>query len=153
LEIDRQERPKRPLPSGRITLPVAKQIGIMLVIGGLGGAAAATFLNRDNNTSTLIAQLRPIISALGLARRVLLYNRILNLTPFGPIAMGGCRTLNVLLGMSASPEPWTLLNFLIAGGLGIYIAGVTWFARTEATISKRGQLVSALIVIAAGLSI
>jgi 4-hydroxybenzoate polyprenyltransferase len=153
LEIDRAERPKRPLPSGRIDAKFAGRIGTALMIAGLVAALVAVLLNRGEGFSQQWMQFRPVICAIGLAGLVLLYDRILKHTPFGPVSMGGCRALNVLLGMSASPEPWTLLNFLIAAGLGIYIAGVTWFARTEATISKRAQLIGALIVILAGLEI
>jgi 4-hydroxybenzoate polyprenyltransferase len=153
LEIDRRERPLRPLPSGRIDARFAKQIGVALLVAGLIAAAVAALLNRGEDNALPWMQFRPAICALGLAGLILLYDRILKHTPFGPIAMGGCRTLNVLLGMSVSLKPWTLLNFIIAGGLGIYIAGVTWFARTEATTSKRGQLSGALTIILAGLGI
>ena len=62
-----------------------------------------------------------------LALLIYAYDCILKRTP-GPLAMGGCRFLNVLLGMSASPQPWTAANYLVAAGIGIYIVGITWFA-------------------------
>jgi 4-hydroxybenzoate polyprenyltransferase len=91
--------------------------------------------------------------AFPLAGLVVAYDRILKHTPLGPLAMGGCRFLNVLLGMSASSEPWTAANWTIAAGMGLYITGVTWFARGEATLSKRLQLFAALIVMLAGMTI
>ena len=36
--------------------------------------------------------------------RVVAYDGVLKNTPLGPVAMGSCRTLNVLLGMSAAPN-------------------------------------------------
>ncbi|HYW79637.1 MAG TPA: hypothetical protein VE890_08675, partial [Thermoguttaceae bacterium] len=41
----------------------------------------------------------------------------------------------------------------VAGGIGTYIAGVTWFARTEARTSSRLQLAVATIVMLAGIAI
>ena len=75
--------------------------------------------------------------------------------------MGGCRFLNVLLGMSlgiSAPLEASALGFsssqlLVAGGVGQYIAGVTWFARGEAGISKRWQLAAALAVMLGGLGL
>ncbi len=72
--------------------------------------------------------------------------------------MGGCRFLNVILGASAWPrafqvwgQSWPSNQVWIATGLGIYIIGVTWFARREATTSQRSQLWGALAVSNAGL--
>jgi 4-hydroxybenzoate polyprenyltransferase len=66
--------------------------------------------------------------------------------------MGGCRMLNVLLGMSVIAGPLVAANWLVAGGIGLYIVGVTWFARTEATRSKRPPLVMAATVMALGVA-
>jgi 4-hydroxybenzoate polyprenyltransferase len=151
LEIDRQERPTRPLPSGKIDASFAKRLGFALLAAGVIQTALLAVLRLDADSCPLLFKIRPIVCAIALAGMILLYNRILKHTPFGPIAMGSCRMLNVLLGMSASPQPWTVWNLIVAGGIGIYIAGVTWFARTEATTSNRGQLIGALIVVVYGL--
>ena len=75
-------------------------------------------------------------------RCILLYDAWLKRTPLGPLAMGACRMLNVLLGMSAVDAPLGAEHWLVAGGIGVYVAGVTWFARTEAEQSSRLQLVA-----------
>ena len=75
--------------------------------------------------------------------------------------MGMCRTLNVLLGMSlfppSGPEPiwfsFSAAQWSIAGGIGIYVAGITWFAKTEARDSNRLLLTFGLAVMAIGLGI
>jgi 4-hydroxybenzoate polyprenyltransferase len=142
--IDARERPHRPIPSGRIHPAFARTLGVtMLVLGAALGALA----------SRTSPDWRPAIVAVSLALTVLLYDRALKQTFLGPIAMGGCRMLNVLLGMSASPEPWSTQYVLIAAGVGIYIAGVTWFARTEARDSSRAQLAVASVVMVAGLAL
>jgi 4-hydroxybenzoate polyprenyltransferase len=67
--------------------------------------------------------------------------------------------LNVLLGMSLAAgdrgvlRPWSLGEWVIAAGIGVYIVGVTWFARTEAKASSRGQLAGALAVVVGGLGL
>jgi 4-hydroxybenzoate polyprenyltransferase len=72
--------------------------------------------------------------------------------------MGACRALNVMLGMSLYPAipsaaflGFGLPQWCVAGGIGLYIAGVTWFARTEARTSSRPLLVFGGLVMLAGL--
>jgi hypothetical protein len=143
LEIDRVERPHRPLPSGRVSLNFAPLFGFsLLIVGVLAGIVVAILVN----------DYRPAVVAAALSATIFQYNAALKSTFAGPLAMGGCRLLNVLLGMSASPEPWTAVNWIIAAGLGLYITGITWFARSEATTSKRLQLAVALLVILAGMA-
>jgi 4-hydroxybenzoate polyprenyltransferase len=96
---------------------------------------------------------RPAWVAAVLAAMVLAYDRVLKRTPVGPLAMGACRLLNVLFGASVTEVPWGELLYVAAGGVGLYIVGVTWFARTEAVLSNRGQLSAATAVMLAGLGL
>jgi len=142
-ETDAAERPERPIPAGRISAETAAMLGTVLLAGGtaLGWAASYT-----------IGELRPGIVATVLAVAVLAYDRVLKRTPLGPLAMGTCRALNVLLGMSANDTGWQTIHFVIAGGIGLYVVGLTWFARTEAKQSDRLQLRLALGVMLAALA-
>ncbi|HEX3999256.1 MAG TPA: UbiA family prenyltransferase [Pirellulales bacterium] len=143
IEIDRVERPERPLPSGRIELGWARQLGFEMLSAGAALAVVVAVLLRD---------WRPAGLAVGLAALIVLYNRVLKATFLGPIAMGGCRFLNVLLGMSAASAAWEGNNYLIAGGIGIYIVGVSWFARGEAEDDiHRGPLFWGTILMALGI--
>ncbi len=144
LETDRRERPERPLPSGRISLAGASRLGWrMLMLGVVLGAAAGFFTGH----------LRPGIVAALLATCILLYDAWLKRTPLGPVAMGACRMLNVFLGMNAVDAPLTTANWLVAGGIGVYVAGVTWFARREAERSSRLQLALATVIMALGIAL
>jgi 4-hydroxybenzoate polyprenyltransferase len=154
LEVDRQERPFRPLPSGQISVGLARTIGAMLLIAGIVLASLAGFFYRE----ILFASWRPPFVATLLVAAVLLYDGGLKKTFAGPLGMGLCRFLNVLLGMSAGQgpfEPFALgyqsASFGIAAGIGLYIIGVTWFARQEAEESKVGQLALATGVMALGI--
>ncbi len=66
--------------------------------------------------------------------------------------MGTCRFLNVMLGASQIFFVWARPQILVATALGIYIVGVTWFARTEAQVSRRSSLAAALAVVDLGLA-
>ncbi len=145
IEVDRGERPHRPLPSGRISLTWARWIGVEMLLLGMAIGVAQSFWFRDWRCGAV---------SIALAAMVVLYNRVLKKTPVGPVGMGACRFLNVLLGMSLSPAPWNSLNYLVAGGVGLYIVGVTWFARGEADPeSRRWQLGFAMLVMYAGMAL
>ena len=91
--------------------------------------------------------------AAALAVLIVLYNAGLKRTLLGPVAMGGCRMLNVLLGMSVLHEPWRIEHWAAAAGIGVYIAGVTWFARNDAHRSARWQLIAATVIMLAGVGL
>lgn len=157
IEVDRQLRPERVLPAGRIAWTVARRLGWVLLFSGLliGWSAGAVGMVPH----VPVWRCGCIVSLL--AACVLAYDGGLKRTALGPLAMGSCRLLNVLLGMSvvgplhgAAVVSWggfALPHWLAAGGMGVYIAGVTWLARTEATVSHRAALTGATCVIAAGL--
>jgi 4-hydroxybenzoate polyprenyltransferase len=69
----------------------------------------------------------------------------------GPFVMGGCRFLNILLGLSVLGDLPPAWGFLLAAVVGIYVTGVTLFARTEATTSNATDLKTAAAVIAGSL--
>jgi 4-hydroxybenzoate polyprenyltransferase len=141
VEQDRRERPHRPVPSGRVPLATAFRLGFgMLGAGVLCGWVAGL----GERTAW------PGIFAAAVALLAWGYDAVLKRTPLGPLAMGGCRTLNVLLGMSLA-ERWSPPLLLVAGALGLYVAGITWFARREAALSRRVQLAGATAVMALAL--
>ena len=90
LEIDRVERPGRPLPSGRVSRRFAAWLGVASWRSAWPGGAER--LGGE-----------PVVAAL-LAACVLAYDAGLKHTVLGPQVMGACRGLNVLLGMSQAPD-------------------------------------------------
>jgi 4-hydroxybenzoate polyprenyltransferase len=139
---DAVERPGRPIPSGQISVTGAAVFGTALMTIGLASAAFA------GRASIEVAVL--------LAACIFCYDGGMKRTLIGPVFMGGCRFLNVLLG--ASGGLGSLLSVLelpqlwVAIGMGIYVAGLTWFARTEAKASSRNALLAAMVVINLGLA-
>lgn len=143
-EVDAIERPERPIPSGAIQFGTARWLGFEMLLVGVALAWFAGWL-AGNVASGIVATL--------LAMAVIGYDAWLKRTPAGPVAMGSCRTLNVLLGASvggglAFPATWW-----IALGIGTYIVGVTWFARTEARESNSVHLAAGLSVALTGIAI
>jgi 4-hydroxybenzoate polyprenyltransferase len=147
---DARTRPSRPLPSGRIRLGTAIVLGIALLVFGLAFAVLAGLPEVGKSTGW---NYEPLVYAVGIVLAVLIYDGGLKHTPIGPVGMGSCRFLNVLLGLSTVPEE-TLdfgLRIHLAGVVGLYIVGVTWFARTEEGRSNRRHLMAAAGVIALAL--
>lgn len=137
---DSLERPERPLPSGRIGVTTAGVVGFSLL--GLGVALAA-WAGRIENSA---ANLQPLVVASLLALAIVLYDIVLKRTPLAPWLMGICRGLNVLLGASVSlnQDGWSGIPeaaWWIAICLAIYVAGITWIARSEAGEIRRGPIV------------
>jgi 4-hydroxybenzoate polyprenyltransferase len=142
VEVDRKERPFRPIPSGRVSRRTAGWLGVALLCAGLGLARVA------DGMGMIIAGMLVVC--------IVFYDSWLKRTPLGPIGMGMCRFLNVLLGVYGDgkwvwrPEPlagdraagdWCMLH--LAAVVGLYIVGVTWFARREAETSRRFHLLAA----------
>lgn len=123
LEVDRVERPERPLPSGAISLPAAWS----LVLGMFGLALALQW----------IANPASFYVGLALVAAIFLYNFGLKGTALGPLSMGLCRMLNLAAGMAlnfSSPRVFLTQPVVVYGALlslGVYVALVTYLARDE----------------------
>jgi len=116
LEADRRERPQRPLPSGSVARAhAAMAVAICLVLANVLCTAAGGLAPRT-----------------GLLLTVLLaaYNSGLKSKPvIGPLVMGACRGVNVLLGAGLAQTGQVPLA--AAGIEMLYVAAVTQVARTE----------------------
>lgn len=147
VEQDRRERPFRPLPSGAITRRIAAVLGgALLLVGWLLAAFAGWQTGEFSPTPAVIAALLVVM--------ILAYDRWLKRTAVGPVGMGACRFLNVLLGCSlAAPDvvPWGL-RLHLAAVVAVYIVGVTLFAQTEARRSDAGRLRLAATISGCGLA-
>jgi 4-hydroxybenzoate polyprenyltransferase len=147
LAEDRKARAFRPLPSGRVKRGTAITLGVLLFAVGMGLAAAAGLPGQPEWNH------EPLAYALGIVAGVMIYDGGAKRTPAGPLAMGGCRFLNILFGLSLIPEAALDIEYRIhlAAVVGFYIVGVTWFARTEEGKSRKRDLAFAASII--GLSL
>lgn len=131
VEVDRAERPDRPLPAGEITVPQARMAAIAAALSGL-------------NIALFPGKPSLIIAAL-LAATILLYNaKLKNIPVVGALAMGACRGLSLLIGVAAAkpewfmqwPTPAILPAGIAAVGLTLYVAAFTSLARHETEQEK-----------------
>jgi len=143
-QTDLEQRPDRPLPSGRVSRRAAGWLGWGLLLAGVVSAWLAAVIEGNS---------RPGVVAALLAGCVGLYDGYLKRTPLGPPTMGTCRMLNVLLGMSVAATPFRDEHWLVAGAVGTYIAGLTWLGRTEYRRSSRMHLLAATVVMMLGIGL
>lgn len=143
IEEDRQHRPTRPLPAGKISPVVAGHVakGMLLV-----GPMLILAINLFHRSSDLWLG-ASFMSSVILSLCVWAYNSPLKSTPLGPLLMGSCRSMNIIMvgstllavntglavgaGEIEAPAelPRALLAF--AASIGIYIIGVTVYASRE----------------------
>lgn len=143
-EIDAVERPERPLPSGAIAPKAASLVGHFLLAGGVAAGISVSVVKGGFDAA---------IVAVALAAAVYLYDVRAKSTAAGPFVMGTCRSLNWLLGMTAAGGPLIPADWLPPVGMGLYVVGITLFARYEATRSSRGWLGMSTAVMAVGLAV
>lgn len=131
LNIDRIERPERPLPRGQVSLKNAKILAITLLLTGI----LVSFLIHAE--SGLIALL--------ISLTALLYNRYTkDFLVIGPLNMGICRGLNLMLGMSVlslRTHPHLIWICLIPV---VFIAAITLTSKGEVLGNNTSAIVIAL---------
>ncbi|MEU8525771.1 MULTISPECIES: SCO3242 family prenyltransferase [Streptomyces] len=113
-EVDAEERPGRPLPSGRISPRAALATAAALTGAGLTAAAAE---GRD-----------ALAVAVPLAATVWAYDLALKNTPYGPAAMAAARGLDVLMGAGARRARHALAPAALLAG---HTYAVTTVSRKE----------------------
>jgi 4-hydroxybenzoate polyprenyltransferase len=132
IEVDRRERPGRPLPSGRVSLRFAMAFGAAALLAGVLLAAA-------------VSRWSGIVSIV-LVCAVLLYDAGVKRTVLGPVMMGACRGLNLLLGLSVAADfggPWA---WVAAGSLAMFVAGLTVVSRSEVETGRSSGVVFGMVV-------
>jgi 4-hydroxybenzoate polyprenyltransferase len=121
-DLDQKERPERPIPSGLIARGEALVLGVALLSFGIVMAAFVYYFNYQSISG---------IIALLIAVAALIYDKWgKHHSSLGPLNMGICRGLNLLLGMSISVEAMSQHIFIAIIPV-IYIAAITLISRGE----------------------
>jgi 4-hydroxybenzoate polyprenyltransferase len=119
-ELDAQERPERPIPSGRASRSGATILGILLFSMGVLAALQVSWLS--GTLAGTIAFTAIVYNAYGKHHPI-----------FGPLSIGLCRGGNLLLGVSAVSamvaEDWFLALIPV-----VYIAAITVLSRDEVKV-------------------
>lgn len=156
LEQDRARRPERALPSGRI--PAATARVVMWLLLGTGLTLA---IGLDLSTLRVLEERRPLpVSgvALLLGISIFLYNRVLKRWLVSVVAMGACRGLNLLLGVSLASrlgpgvlDPGSAVTpWIAASGLALFVCGITLLARDESSERPRRTVMGMGVLCLAG---
>jgi 4-hydroxybenzoate polyprenyltransferase len=136
IEIDKRERPRRPLPSGNISKTHALVIAIIALLVA--------------NTIALILSLISLAVSLALTLAIIAYDYKLKHGLTGPFAMGGTRFLNVIYG--ASPVLLYLDNHSLAivgtaaASLFLYVSSITILSKREAENQRPDSAIVFLMV-------
>jgi hypothetical protein len=116
-DLDAIERPERPIPSGLVSVSQARQLGFILLVIGIALAG----LGSSNGG----------FIAIGITVFALVYDKWgKHHKLLGPLNMGICRGLNLLLGISiltASISAWYFLAIVPV----VYIYSITMISRGE----------------------
>jgi len=124
-EEDARERPERPIPSGAVSPRAAAIIGGSLLLGGVLAA------RRSGAPWTGPA----------LAAMIVAYDfQLKRSAVLGPVAMGACRALSLLMGVEASRGFVTRRGTEGALLLGAYVTGLTLIARGETGGARTAEL-------------
>ncbi len=121
---DAQHRPERPIPSGAVSAATVFAAGFGMLAAGLGSVAGLAFGAHG-------AGLPALLSALGLAFTIVIYDLHHKGNALGPLLMGSCRVLvyvSVALGLGAT---WDATATRTALSLLGYLMGLTYVARQE----------------------
>lgn len=124
-EEDRRDRPRRPIPSGRVSRSAAFAASAALAGLGIGIAIPAGTMAFAMAGLTQLA--------------VMTYNGWLkHHAAAGALGMGACRGFSLLIGVAAA-QAGVLVQapiLIAAAGATSYIAGITWIADRE-TVEQR----------------
>ncbi len=124
-EIDRKERPERPIPSGTVRASTVFTIGFLLLLLGVGTSFwMARGLDPAHGPRTLL-------SGFALAAVIILYNLHHKRNPLSPLLMGLCRVLVYVTAACAAAGAPSQAVWLGAAALLSHLIGLTYAAKQE----------------------
>lgn len=131
LELDKTERPERPIPSGQVTKNQALTLALSLYAIGI----AFAFLCSPNSSIVAIA----IVICASVYDKYGKHHGLL-----GPLNMGVCRGLNLLLGMSMLPFYMISDVLFISFIPVIFVAAITLTSQGEVLGNNKLSIIFAL---------
>ncbi|MBU2903851.1 UbiA-like protein EboC [Arenibacter algicola] len=126
-KLDKTERPERPIPSGLVSVQAAA------IFGGV-------LMNLGVLFSFLVGSVSGMV-AVSLGLSILLYDALgKHHSFFGPLNMGVCRGLNLLLGVSILGDFSNWVYFVLPV---LYIAAITLISRGEVHGNNKSHIIFA----------
>lgn len=117
LKIDREQRPERPLPSGRISLAEAWAVTLVLFAAGL---VLLWFVDRQS-----------FVAGIVLIAVIAIYDAWHKGNPIGPVIMALTRVMVYVIAFFAFATEVTGELWLWGAVMLAYVAGLTYIAKTE----------------------
>lgn len=148
VDRDRMDRRRGPLVDERISWRTARRVGWGLLAMGivLSPISVWLFSLQIGESLELKRYIPPTIVSFALAGCIVLYDSPIKKTLLGPVLMGGCRGLNMLLGVSLAvsfrgeyDSIQTSLGLALLGiviGHALFVIGFTFAARKESKLSQ-----------------
>ena len=117
VEIDRRERPERPIPSGAISV----------------GAATGVFSALVGSALTLLAalDLGAFLAGIGLVALIVVYDFWHKANPLSPVLMGACRAMVYVIAGLAVADALNAALWGAAAVMLVYLVGLTQVAKAE----------------------
>ena len=134
VELDRLERPERPLPAGHLSKREA--LGATMLLFSVG-----TFCLSLLGTA-------PLVSGLVLVALIVFYDAWHKTNPLSPVLMASTRMMVYVTAFVAFASAFTFALMFWALLLGLYIVGLTYIAKTE-TDTLTGYWPAALLYLPA----
>jgi hypothetical protein len=122
-DLDRVERPERPIPSGEVSAATVFDLGFVMLGGGIVLVGVAAFSTG--------AGWKPVLSVVGLASLIIFYNANHKQNAMAPVVMGLCRAA-VYTTAALLVRPDLCTGVLVGCALLLsYLIGLTYAARQE----------------------
>jgi hypothetical protein len=140
-DIDRRERPERPIPSRQVAAPTVLAAGFGMLFAALALLLWAGY-GLDSGTGW-----RAPVAGLALAAAIVFYDWYHKLNPWSPVVMGLCR---VLVYITAGLTVATLLPVALLAAAAVllcYLIGLTYMAKQE-SLNRIGSLWPSLFLLA-----
>ncbi len=132
IELDRVERPKRPLPSGQVASKTAVTLAVVLLAAGIMLASAVSAM--------------AAMTASAIVLLVVTYNfGLKSFRIVGPLNMGACRFGNVLLGACAAPAA-SMKALPFAVFMMAWVVAISLVSAREVTAPRLQAVIKAMLL-------
>lgn len=135
LDVDRRERPERPLPSGLVSVRAALVATVALFATG--------------ELLLLAIDLAAGLAGLGLIAAIVLYDAWHKANALSPILMGACRAMVYVVAALAVAGTLPVAGLAAAAVLLVYVVGLTQVAKAESASPAAWWPVAAVLAPAA----
>jgi 4-hydroxybenzoate polyprenyltransferase len=124
-DIDRRERPGRPIPSGQVSARAVFAWGFAALAAATAALGAVASLER-------VSVARAVLSGAALAALIVFYDAYHKRNPLSPVIMGACRVMVYVAAAASISGVWKAPVLLGAGALWCHLIGLTYAAKQEA---------------------